>query len=131
MIEWFAISASGYMILPATRDEGFYHIATISDDGIRVSVDGSVILSNPNVHAPTLDCASELVQFSKGDKKPFVLDYFQGPRYHIALITMIKKVDPANYARSGNCSTRSGPDSLIQEGYEVIGPEWFVLPDGF
>ncbi|MBA2404218.1 MAG: hypothetical protein H0V66_05555 [Bdellovibrionales bacterium] len=131
LIEWFAINAKGYLTLPYSAQEGFYHVVTISDDGIRIKIDGNMILSNPGVHPPTIDCASQLIELKRGTDQSFELDYFQGPRYHIALITMIKKVDPQSFTLSGLCSTGHGPDALTQEGYQIISPEWFTLPDGY
>jgi hypothetical protein len=130
LIEWFSIKARGHIVLPATMEEGFYHIASVSDDGVRITIDGNVVLNNSNTHAQTTDCSS-LVEFKKGVEKDFVLDYFQGPRYYIALTTMIKKVDPATYSKSKLCGSGNGPEALAKEGYSVIGPEWFTLPSDF
>lgn len=132
LIEWFAIEARGNITLPESESGGSYHIASLSDDGIRIKVSGEVILNNPNTHGATLDCASKLIELNKGEEKPFELAYFQGPRYHIALITMIKKVDdPASFKKSSVCSSGQSYQKLIDEGYKVIGPSWFTLPAGF
>jgi hypothetical protein len=131
LIEWFAIEATGNITLPADQEEGFYHIVTISDDGILVKVDGKTLISNPSPHAPMIDCSKELVELVKGKEKSFELTYYQGPRYQIALMTFIKKVDPATYAKSNLCGTANGPDALKKQGYSVISPEWFTLPAGY
>jgi hypothetical protein len=132
LIEWFSIKARGYIGLPEDAEEGYYHIATITDDGIRINVDGKLILANANEHAPTLDCASELVHFTKGKELPFELSYFQGPRYEIALMTFIKKIDdPSTFKKSSFCSSGQGPETLVNNGYKVISPDWFTLPDGY
>jgi hypothetical protein len=132
LIEWFAIHATGFIGLPKAREEGFYHIVTVSDDGVEVSVDGKVMISHPDNHAPTIDCAGELVQFEKGKEKSFELGYHQGPRYEIALMTFIKKVDPATFKRDGFCSAGYGNSrTLTDNGYEIIEPEWFTLPAGY
>lgn len=131
LIEWFAIDAKGNITLPEAQEEGFYHIVTISDDGILVKVDGRTLISNPSPHAPMIDCSKELVEMVKGKEKPFELTYYQGPRYQIALMTFIKKVDPATYKKSSLCGTGNGPAALLKEGYSVISPEWFTLPAGY
>ena len=132
LIEWFAIEAKGHIVLPESEEAGYYHIASISDDGIRVTVGGEDIINNPNVHAPTLDCAKQLIKLEKGEEKSFELLYFQGPRYHIALQTFIKKIDdPQHFMRSGHCSKVNSTAGLLEEGYKVISPSWFTLPTGY
>jgi hypothetical protein len=132
LIEWFAIQAKGHIVLPENAAEGFYHIVTISDDGIEVSIDGKAILSNQGTHSAVADCAVQLVELKKGEAKDFQLRYFQGPRYHIALMTFIKKIEsPSSFKRPSICSTTGSPQKLKEQGYNVIAPEWFTLPDNF
>jgi hypothetical protein len=132
LIEWFAIEAKGNITLPESESAGSYHLATLSDDGIRIKVSGEIILNNPNTHGATLDCASKLIVLNKGEEKPFELAYFQGPRFHIALITMIKKIDdPQAFKKSSACSTGQSYQKLIDEGYKVVSPSWYTLPAGF
>lgn len=132
LIEWFSIHARGFLLLPQAEESGFFHVVTQSDDGIRIKVGGEVILENDNTHAPTIDCASKVIELKKGEKKAFELQYFQGPRYHIALVTMIKRIeDPTVFMKSGNCKTKNVHSVMEAEGYKVIGPSWFVLPDGY
>jgi hypothetical protein len=132
LIEWFAILANGHIGLPESEADGFYHIVTISDDGIEVSIDGKVIISNTGTHAAVADCAGQLIEFKKGEAKKFQLKYFQGPRYHIALMTFIKKIEaPSAFKKSSSCSTGISPEKLAEQGYRVIAPDWFTLPDNF
>ncbi len=131
LIEWFAIFAKGNLKLPADESEGFYHIATLSDDGIRISVDGNMIINNPNTHAPTINCAGQLVSMHHSEEKPFELGYFQGPRFHIALMTFVKKIDdPGSFNGGAHCSG-SNVQVLIDDGYEVMAADWFTLPAGY
>lgn len=132
LIEWFAIHAKGNIVIPENESDGFYHIVTISDDGVRVKIDGNTLISNPIAHAPTIDCADSLVELKSKVEKPFELTYFQGPRTAIALMVFIKKIDdPASFKKSKNCSTQMQPQALYDEGYKVISPSWFTLPVGF
>ncbi|MBC7428883.1 MAG: hypothetical protein H7336_09750 [Bacteriovorax sp.] len=129
LIEWFAIKANGNIMLPDSETSGSYHIVTISDDGIKVTIDGKTIISNTGVHAPTVDCAQELVQLNSKQEKTFELGYFQGPRVLISLQTFIKKIDDVEaFKKESFCSTGSGPDVLIQNGYKIISSAWFTLP---
>lgn len=132
LIEWFAIEARGNITLPESETGGSYHLASLSDDGIRIKVGGEIILNNPNTHGATVDCASKLVELNKGEEKPFELAYFQGPRYHIALITLVKKIDdPSTFKKNSHCSQGQSYQKLLDDGYRVIGPSWFTLPAGF
>ncbi len=131
LIEWFAIFSKGNITLPENKESGFYHIITLSDDGVRVTVNGKVILNNPSAHAPILDCATEVIKLSKGGEQPFALDYFQGPRYHIALMTFIKKVNGPTDVKQPFCGRSSDVNAVLRAGYEVIDPSFFTLPAGY
>lgn len=132
LIEWFAIFAKGNLTLPEGKLDGAYHIVTLSDDGIRITVDGKMIVNNPNTHAPTINCASELVTLEQDEEKSFELGYFQGPRFHIALMTFVKKIDdPGAFTNGGSHCSGSNVQNLLNQGYEVMSPEWFTLPAGY
>lgn len=132
LIEWFALKASGNILLPENESSGTYHIVTISDDGIRVVVDGKNILENTGIHAPTIDCAKELITLNSKEEKSLELSYFQGPRMHISLQTFIKKIDDVDaFKKESFCSTSNGTATLIQNGYKVMSAAWFTLPAGY
>lgn len=124
----FAISAEGNIVLPDDEEEGAYHITTISDDGIRVAVDQEVILENDTPHAPTVDCANQLVFLNHGEEKQFKLDYFQSGG-GITVKTLIKRIDPENFDSS---SCNMGDEaSLLANGYKIMKPQFFTIPSGF
>ncbi len=54
---------------------GLRRFRTVSDDGIRVKLDGKVILENWTMHAPTVDRAS--VYVTEG-VHTIVVEYFDG-----------------------------------------------------
>jgi hypothetical protein len=131
LIEWFAIKARGYITLPENESAGYFHIVTMSDDGIKVNVGGDQLINDPGVHSPLIKCSYKVVELKKGDLKSFNLEYFQGPRFHIALMTFIKRIDnPAQFSQPSSCN-QATPDysRLIDDGYKVITPAYFVLPD--
>jgi hypothetical protein len=131
LIEWFAIHAKGNIVLPANKSPGAYHIVTLSDDGVRISVDGHDIINNPTTHAPTINCARDLVQLNRGDEKPFELGYFQGPRYFIAIVVLVKKIEQPGTFTNGAICFGGDTSGLIADGYEVMDPAWFTLPAGY
>jgi len=77
--EWFAIRYSGAFHIATT---GKYVFRLSSDDGARLTIDGRVVIDNDGVHPPQ-DKHDE-IKLTAGDHT-MVLEYFQGPRYHINL----------------------------------------------
>lgn len=65
-----------------TRLPGAYSFRILSDDGTRLYVDGKPVVDNDGVHKARSQ--QGVVQLSPGSHQ-LTLDYFQGPRYAIAL----------------------------------------------
>ncbi len=79
LVEWFAIRFSGKIKIP---NDGPWGFQTTSDDGVKVYIDGKLVLTEDGVHPPKDTQAT--VQLTKGFHD-IVVEYFQGPKYHIAL----------------------------------------------
>jgi hypothetical protein len=77
--EWFAIRWTGNFTVATP---GAYNFNVLSDDGANVYVDGQKVLDNDGQHAPKN--ARSTVNLTAG-QHTFQLDYFQGPRYQVAL----------------------------------------------
>jgi ribosomal protein L17 len=77
--EWFAIVYSGMFNV---SQAGEYQFRINSDDGTKLYIDGKPVVMNDGQHPPT--SASGSVTLAAGDHE-LVLEYFQGPRYLIAL----------------------------------------------
>jgi hypothetical protein len=77
--EWFAIRYSGVF---AVEKAGRYEFRLSSDDGTKLIIDGKVVIDNDGQHAPKEKTGK--VKLDAGDHE-MVLEYFQGPRYHINL----------------------------------------------
>jgi hypothetical protein len=77
--EWFAIQYKGSF---SVETAGEWKFRISSDDGTKLYIDGKLVLDNDGQHPPKSIEAK--VNLSKGDHK-MVLEYFQGPRYHINL----------------------------------------------
>jgi hypothetical protein len=98
LLEWFAIRFIGRLWVPSS---GTYELRVNSDDGARVYIDDRLVLDNDGVHAPRVrDGSVELA----GGSHDIVVEYFQGPRYEIAL--------ELSWKHSGR-------------GWEVVPPEAF------
>lgn len=77
--EWFAVRYDGEFEVAAA---GSYAFRVLSDDGSKLYIDGKLVIENDGVHPPT-DGRAE-VKLGKGTHT-LVLEYFQGPRFYIAL----------------------------------------------
>jgi hypothetical protein len=77
--EWFAIRYSGSFYVDTA---GTYTFRINSDDGTKLYIDGELVVDNDGIHPPRDKTGT--VELQAGDHE-LVLEYFQGPRYHIAL----------------------------------------------
>jgi len=79
LFEWFAIRYSGTF---GVTTAGMWNFKISSDDGAKLIIDGQVVINNDGQHPPQ-DKAGK-IWLGAGDHE-MVLEYFQGPRYHINL----------------------------------------------
>lgn len=149
LYEWFAIRHRGQLQLGLNDPAGAYQLAVLSDDGsvMYVGPEGAetIAVNNDGFHSTKLGCGSQPIDMRVGAKLPFVLDYFQGPRFHISVILLWRPMplDPAlqndvGCGVSGNStwfdSTYDPPlpkpayDGLLARGWKVVAPENLSLP---
>ncbi len=91
LFEWFGLNTRTTLIAPV---EGDYQLKLDSDDGSKLWLDGNLVINNDGQHQNEAEAAASMnkttnvitatVHLTKGDHN-LVLDYFQGPRYRIAL----------------------------------------------
>lgn len=148
LIEWFALKIQSILKLSADDDEGFYEIATISDDGsalfIQENESLTKLVDNDGGHATQMRCASKLINLKKDSRIPFVYYYNQGPRYEIANVMIWRKVlNPDQYVQHSLCNEKSienfwnpkdsspGPywESLQKDGFKILNAGNFELPN--
>lgn len=77
--EWFAIDYQGSCQF---NPGGIWTFRAISDDGIKVYIDGNLVLENDFIHGPSEKIGQ--ANISQGTHKVRI-SYFQGPREEIAL----------------------------------------------
>jgi hypothetical protein len=143
LLEYFRIHFEGMVTLGPDNSEGDYEFAMLSDDGARLKmgVDKQVIIDNPQDTPSKLMCATQRVHMRRGFEQPFDLEWFQGPRYHIANMLLWRKAsDDAEplCGSSGNdmwFDYNAGPYvprqpflDLQSRGWKVVGAENFRLP---
>jgi hypothetical protein len=82
-VEWFAIDYSGRFWVEKPGDYGF---TLLSDDGANLYIDGELVIDNDGEHAPReLPGVARLTQGVHSVR----VSYFQGRRYHVALVLKI------------------------------------------
>lgn len=151
LIENFGIHYQSNLILGGAP-AGRYEIATLSDDGsfLRVSealADGSdFVLDNDGVHPTRMKCSSQVIELNEQSQLPLELFYHQGPRYHISLILMWRKLNDNEEAGRDPLCEASGNSlffdfsqvpsvprraylDLLARGWEVIPSSSFLLPN--
>jgi hypothetical protein len=90
--EWFAIRYEGPLEVATEAD---YEFRLVSDDGALFYIDGMLIIDNDGIHPPAEK--KQTVHLVKGTHSIRV-DYFQGPRYEIALQLFVKAPNAAERA---------------------------------
>ncbi len=78
-VEWFGIEYTG-SFKPAKA--GTYCFKLISDDGSKLFIDGKKVIDNDGIH---MEWAGRDTLYLSDAPHTFKLDYFQGPRYELAL----------------------------------------------
>jgi len=83
--EWFSVVYEGAIVPPAS---GTYTFKLLCDDGARLYIDGDVVVEGDGIHVPLTYEGG--VYLDEGEVYDFVLEYFQGPRFHIALVLEVQ-----------------------------------------
>lgn len=83
--EWFAIEYKGTFWI---KSPGKYKFRLTSDDGAVLLVDGRKLIDNDGVHPPR--SKEKSIDLRRGLHK-ILLQYFQGPRYEIALVLEVAR----------------------------------------
>ncbi|MGE0616207.1 MAG: hypothetical protein AB7P04_11255 [Bacteriovoracia bacterium] len=100
LFEWFTLRFESVLKLAPGDPEGIYELSLLSDDGATLSVDEGagfqMMVDNDGTHPTQLGCASRTLELNYASEIPIRLDYFQGPRYHIAVSLLWRYVGPVN-----------------------------------
>jgi hypothetical protein len=150
LYEWFGLHFESVIQLSNHEQPGRYQFALMADDGAILSVndDGHgfrTLVDNDLFHAAKLGCANEGIEMDALSRLPIQVDYFQGPRYHIALMLLWRKVPDTNQcftdtacgvegisAFFDSTHTPSVPSQrwvdMLTRGWNVVAPQNFLLP---
>ncbi len=145
LIENFALRFSSVVSLASDQEEGLYEFAVLSDDGAIFKMRNSQgvyedVVQNDGVHPTQLGCSTNYQEFKRDTEKLMTLDYHQGPRHHISLMLLMRKV-PADGKKDLACG-QSGNDhwfdpqtqspkqaykDLLARGWRPLSQENFSL----
>jgi hypothetical protein len=101
--EWFAIDYTGRFWAEKSGDYGF---SLTSDDGANLYIDHELIIDNDGQHPPRERPGA--IHLDRGVHEIRV-SYFQGPRFHVALI--LKIAQPGEHLRIFNTDEMKPPPS--------------------
>ncbi len=73
-VDNFSARWTGKIIAPET---GLYRFHTYSDDGVRLWVNGTLLINNWTYHGPTLD-NSQAIKLTRGQRYDIKLEFFEG-----------------------------------------------------
>ena len=146
LLEWFGLHFESVLHLAPNQPEGLYQFAVLSDDGAVFKIqggDGWVNMINDDLTHPTqMGCSTITVNMTHQSAIPMQLDYFQGPRYQIALVLMMRPVSSATPPAESMCGQNGNylyfnPDNdsspqpayhqLIQDGWAPLTADNFSL----
>lgn len=143
--EYFGLRLESQIMLGAAEEAGWYQFALLSDDGSIMSIknaDGSqtTLVDNDGTHSTRMGCAAKAVYLNQGDKMPVVLEYYQGPRYHISLVVLKRKLesseDPNAPAMDVQCGRQGNsmyfnstvvPSAIQPTYYDMLTRGWKAL----
>ncbi len=102
LIEWFAIRFEGRLNILNNDGRGNVHqFALVADDGSRLYIDDQLIIDHDKLQRSVDADGKEILKEGGLSLAPgshrIVVEYFQGPRYHIALRLLWKRPLDAKY----------------------------------
>lgn len=152
LIEYFGLRMESLLKLGPNDLEGWYDIASVSDDGtvVQIKENGQwvTLISNDGAHSTRMGCTDRKIKLTKESRIPIRIFYNQGPRTQIANVLIWNyrgnQASPADNGEShafcGRASTEnfwrssdSAPGTWIAEvfwqGWKVPTADNFQLPD--
>jgi hypothetical protein len=157
LIEYFALRMESLLKLSPTDPDGYYELATLSDDGtvLEAQINGvwTTLINNDGPRSTTMGCMNQKIFLDKNSRLPIRLYYNQGPRTEIAnvLVWNYRGTNPAADSSTisdatirSNCGRISrteywnpadssvGPwfqDMVSNQGWKIIKSDNFQLPE--
>jgi hypothetical protein len=148
LFEWFALNLKSNLKLGENEAEGEYQLAVLSDDGSTLSLNGSPFIENESTHPTRMACATTTISMTSSNRIPMNLSYFQGPREHISLMLMWRKVTPGSSLHEDECGSTGNEyffepgtnqtaavikapyQGLLDRGWKPLSPDNYELQTG-
>lgn len=143
LYEYFGLRVKSQIQLAANEPAGDYQLALMADDGALLKIpDGmggeKIIVNDDGTHPTRFSCATEKVHLDHNTKIPISLEYYQGPRFHVALVAMWRPwpdgvtepvIDPYCDIESNDFFFDSTQDPVAPQVpfYELLSRNWKVL----
>ncbi len=143
LLEHFHFNLESGLTLGDLHEEGLYQFAMLSDDGVRLEIDDTTYLEETNKTPTKLVCGTTQVYLRRGEVRDLRVQYFQGPRNHIALQMLWRKVT-SQTPRETLCGEAGNEEwfdylaamptpnhkyrQLQSRGWSVVPASSFVLP---
>ncbi len=149
LIEDFALDMRTIFKLGKDQAPGRYEISVLADDGVVWEFrdqDGKYkeLINEDGIHMTRMGCSSVALDLNESSEVPMRIKYYQGPRHHIALVAMMRKLndgeEPGGDKQCGKQGNKmffdytqgSAPKKaytdLMERGWKVIPAENFNLP---
>jgi hypothetical protein len=150
LYEYFSLRFESEIRLTDHDQPGRYQFAVLADDGavLYVNDDGMgyrALVDNDGTHPTRLGCATEGIDMDYETFLPIALDYYQGPRYHIALMVLWRKLPDGNQSYNDVACGLEGNErffdsnfspsvpkqtwlDMLQRGWRVVAPQNYMLP---
>jgi hypothetical protein len=135
LIENFGVEFTGSLKLMSDDEEGYYEIGLIADDGVSLDMNKAPgpeglqnIIDADQTTPSKFSCSNYLVRLERGKPMPLRLRYFQGPRYHIALIMIWRKVESLSLS-DDNLIKSQLKNPIKETRCGIAGNKFFFDPD--
>jgi hypothetical protein len=144
LYEYFALKMTGGIQLRTGSPKKQYQFALLTDDGARLyittkSATGSpnriLVVDNDGDHSSQFVNASQPIELSATDRLPIEIQYYQGPRQHIAAILLWREWPGTSYNDPQN--RKYGNDYFFDSTFTPSKPlapwtdimtRWSVVP---
>lgn len=98
--EYFAVRLESELQLSSVEQPGWYQLGLLADDGATLSirdddVGEQILVDNNGIHPTRMACGQTPVWMDRETRLPIVVKYFQGPRYHISLVMLMRPIEGA------------------------------------
>ncbi|MFZ4404516.1 MAG: hypothetical protein ACOYOK_10490 [Pseudobdellovibrionaceae bacterium] len=146
LIEYFGLKFETVIRLSEDDAPGNYEFALLSDDGSKMTFLNSnkqneVLIDNDGDHPTKMGCSNKTIYMDDKTNLSSIIQYYQGPRMHIANVLLWRKSDTAG--KDSACGSTGNnvffdPDNgsrpqkayldLLARGWKVVDKKNYFIP---